>query len=156
MGFVICRRWLDLGRRSCVVSRPAVSVVCGVTFDKGWCLLFVPVSGAWCVLCYQITICCLCYVKMRRCALCDVIKLYQINCVKIDRGDNDTPLPWWGSGNHLLIIISFFSGLSPLPSQALSFVPLPVEVWVGFEFGYPDSSGWAQSRFGSAFSFTFI
>nr|DAT66443.1 MAG TPA: hypothetical protein [Caudoviricetes sp.] len=29
-------------------------------------------------------------------------------------------LPWWGSGNHLLIIISFFSGLSPLPSGSAS------------------------------------
>ena len=81
----------------------------------------------------------MCYIKMRRCALCALVKLYQNWSVKSDRGANDAPLPWWGSGNHLLIIIFFFSDLSPLPSQALSFVPLPVGVWDGFEFGYPYS-----------------
>ena len=74
---------------------------------------------------------------MRRCALCAVSQIISNKCVKIDRGGANASLPWWGSGNHLLIIIS--SRSIDLPSQALSFVPLPVGVWDGFEFGYPDS-----------------
>ena len=83
-----------------LVCQTSVSASVALVGDLSLFLPSLTRAGAYCsclssVVCYQTSVV-MCYVKMRRCTLCAVVKLYQNWCVKIDRGGANASLPLVG------------------------------------------------------------